>query len=233
MLALDPPLGQATRPRSAASWPRRTPGRCATATARRATSWSGMTVALSDGTVAQSGGKVIKNVAGYDLAKLFAGSYGTLGAILEVARAAAPARRERRGDAARSSRRPPPARRRGAGALPRRIELEWLDVRWEDGAGAVLARFGGAAAAAAADGRAPRSRAAARWSSDEPSWWGASARRSARTDGVVVRVSGVQSQLARVLEAAERARARVVGRAALGLSWVALAAARRRGAGCR
>ena len=33
----------------------------------------GMTVALSDGTVAKSGGKVIKNVAGYDLAKLFAG----------------------------------------------------------------------------------------------------------------------------------------------------------------
>src|SRR2546430_16810200 len=45
----------------------------------------GTTVALSDGTVARAGGKVIKNVAGYDLAKLFTGSYGTLGAILEVA----------------------------------------------------------------------------------------------------------------------------------------------------
>ena len=33
----------------------------------------GMTVALSDGTIARSGGKVIKNVAGYDLAKLFIG----------------------------------------------------------------------------------------------------------------------------------------------------------------
>src|SRR5258708_22182924 len=44
----------------------------------------GMTVALSDGTVAQSGGKVIKNVAGYDLAKLLAGSFGTLGLILSV-----------------------------------------------------------------------------------------------------------------------------------------------------
>src|SRR5215217_6871369 len=45
----------------------------------------GMTVILSDGTVAKSGGKVIKNVAGYDLAKLFTGSYGTLGLIATVA----------------------------------------------------------------------------------------------------------------------------------------------------
>ncbi|HUZ28152.1 MAG TPA: FAD-binding oxidoreductase, partial [Solirubrobacteraceae bacterium] len=44
----------------------------------------GMTVALSDGTIARSGGKVIKNVAGYDLAKLFCGSFGTLGLILAV-----------------------------------------------------------------------------------------------------------------------------------------------------
>ena len=45
----------------------------------------GMTIALADGTIARSGGKVIKNVAGYDLAKLFAGSFGTLGVIVEVA----------------------------------------------------------------------------------------------------------------------------------------------------
>jgi glycolate oxidase FAD binding subunit len=44
----------------------------------------GMTVALGDGTVARSGGKVIKNVAGCDLAKLFCGSFGTLGMILAV-----------------------------------------------------------------------------------------------------------------------------------------------------
>ena len=39
---------------------------------------------LSDGTVARAGGKVIKNVAGYDLGKLFAGAFGTLGLIAEV-----------------------------------------------------------------------------------------------------------------------------------------------------
>jgi glycolate oxidase FAD binding subunit len=44
----------------------------------------GITVVRADGTVASSGGKVVKNVAGYDLGKLFAGSYGTLGLIVEV-----------------------------------------------------------------------------------------------------------------------------------------------------
>ena len=44
----------------------------------------GVTVALPDGSIAKAGGKVIKNVAGYDLPKLYAGSFGTLGLILEV-----------------------------------------------------------------------------------------------------------------------------------------------------
>ena len=41
----------------------------------------GITVVLQDGTVAKAGGKVVKNVAGYDLSKLFTGSLGTLGVI--------------------------------------------------------------------------------------------------------------------------------------------------------
>jgi glycolate oxidase FAD binding subunit len=44
----------------------------------------GITVVRADGTVARSGGKVVKNVAGYDLGKLFAGSYGSLGLITEA-----------------------------------------------------------------------------------------------------------------------------------------------------
>jgi glycolate oxidase FAD binding subunit len=44
----------------------------------------GMTFVLADGTIAKTGGKVVKNVAGYDLAKLLAGSLGTLAVITEV-----------------------------------------------------------------------------------------------------------------------------------------------------
>ena len=44
----------------------------------------GMTIVLTDGTIARSGGKVVKNVAGYDIHKLLTGSYGTLGVIVEV-----------------------------------------------------------------------------------------------------------------------------------------------------
>ena len=45
----------------------------------------GVTVVLADGTVASSGGKVVKNVAGYDLGKLFCGSRGRLGLVARVA----------------------------------------------------------------------------------------------------------------------------------------------------
>jgi glycolate oxidase FAD binding subunit len=44
----------------------------------------GMTLVLADGTIARSGGKVVKNVAGYDLPKLLCGSFGTLALITEV-----------------------------------------------------------------------------------------------------------------------------------------------------
>ncbi len=44
----------------------------------------GMTIVLADGTVAHSGGKVVKNVAGYDLHKLMIGAFGTLGIITSV-----------------------------------------------------------------------------------------------------------------------------------------------------
>jgi FAD/FMN-containing dehydrogenase len=58
------------------------PLRCGFGTAR---DWLiGLRVALADGTIIKSGGKVVKNVAGYDLAKLFIGGGGSLGVIVEA-----------------------------------------------------------------------------------------------------------------------------------------------------
>jgi len=44
----------------------------------------GMAIVLADGRLIHSGGKVVKNVAGYDLMKLFIGDRGTLGIVVEV-----------------------------------------------------------------------------------------------------------------------------------------------------
>lgn len=44
----------------------------------------GIAFVRCDGQIAKAGGRVVKNVAGYDLMKLFTGSYGTLGILTEV-----------------------------------------------------------------------------------------------------------------------------------------------------
>ena len=54
----------------------------------------GIGVAGSDGTLTKAGGKVVKNVTGYDLNRLYTGSLGTLGVITEATFKLAPAPRE-------------------------------------------------------------------------------------------------------------------------------------------
>ncbi len=44
----------------------------------------GISFVRADGKIAKAGGRVVKNVAGYDMMKLFTGSYGTLGILTEV-----------------------------------------------------------------------------------------------------------------------------------------------------
>jgi glycolate oxidase FAD binding subunit len=58
------------------------PLRCAYGTPR---DWLiGVAVVAADGRITRAGGKVVKNVAGYDLCKLYAGSFGTLAVIAEA-----------------------------------------------------------------------------------------------------------------------------------------------------
>jgi glycolate oxidase FAD binding subunit len=180
----------------------------------------GMRVALADGTVAKSGGKVIKNVAGYDLAKLFVGSFGTLGAILEVSVRLHPLPPATASAVARSS--DPDALGRAAMALSHaHLEQLGLDVRWEDGEGAVLSRFGGAAAV-------PQAKAAVRLLGDaelvedDDALWEAQRDAQRSPGGLVVKVSALQTDLPELLRIARENGATLVGRAGLGLHWLRL-----------
>ena len=184
----------------------------------------GMTVALSDGTLARTGGKVIKNVAGYDLAKLFAGSFGTLGVILELALRLHPIP-PRTVTASGRAADPALLARAAAAVAHSPIEAQCLDVRWENGQGAVLVQLAGTEA------EAQGSEAAALLAEqgvdahavEDDGWiWDEQRAAQRSREGTVVRVSGTQSQLERQMRAADAVGARLVGRAAHGLSWLAL-----------
>lgn len=183
----------------------------------------GMTVALSDGTIARSGGKVIKNVAGYDIAKLFAGSFGTLGMILSVSVRLHPLPAttatalgagddpELLRDAARS-----------LAAAP--LELESLDMRWRAGRGQLLARSGGTQAARRTERVAQLMRRAGLAAVDvadrDHELWATQRAAQRSPDRAIVRVAGRPSALAAVIRATEQCGGRLVGRAALGSSYI-------------
>jgi glycolate oxidase FAD binding subunit len=179
----------------------------------------GITVVLSDGTVAKSGGKVIKNVAGYDLAKLFAGSLGTLGLIARVAVRLHPAPAA---TATVSGASDDPERLAAAAAALARLPLEadCLDVAWTEGSGRVLVRFGGATAEQLAQAAAERMDALDDVESADDDVW--ARQRAAQRGGLVVKVSGRPTDLPAVIRAAQEAGGTVASRAALGLSWISL-----------
>ncbi len=85
----------------------------------------GVTVVRPDGTVTKSGGKVVKNVAGYDLGKLYTGSCGTLGLITEAIFRLHPLPAAWRTSSPATPTRPPPRRR--SRRPPARI---WPRPRW-------------------------------------------------------------------------------------------------------
>jgi glycolate oxidase FAD binding subunit len=187
----------------------------------------GMTVILSDGTVAKSGGKVIKNVAGYDLAKLFAGSYGTLGLIASVSLRLHPLP-ERTATAAGASDDPERLASASAALAAHPLEADCLDVAWDGDAGRVLVRFGGAAASHQAEQTAERMRELGLEQpyaeEDDVELWNRERAAQRAAEGLVLKVSGRPTDLPAVIRAAREHRGSVVTRAALGLSWMALPA---------
>lgn len=104
----------------------------------------GATYVLADGAVGRTGGFVIKNVAGYDMAKLLCGSLGTLALVAEVVlrvhpRPAASATLQLDVDAATAAR---------IGVVLGGAPVEPVAVEWEgdgaaDGAGALWIRYSG------------------------------------------------------------------------------------------
>jgi glycolate oxidase FAD binding subunit len=185
----------------------------------------GITVALSDGTVAKAGSKVIKNVAGYDLGKVFAGSYGTLGLILDVTvrlhpKPAATATAVGAAD-------DPDALAKAAAtlaALP--LEADSLDAAWRDGSGRLLARFGGASAAdQAAVAAKPMQDAGlegVQTIEDDEDLWAALRAAQRSPAGASLKVSGRLTDLAPAIRATEAAGGALVSRAGHGLSWITL-----------
>lgn len=187
----------------------------------------GVALALSDGTLARAGGKVIKNVAGYDLGKLFAGSYGTLGMVVEVALRLHPRPAQTGTAVGRSD--DPAALAAGASAVAHApLEADCLDVAWEGGAGRVLVRFGGAepgARLAQASALLAGAGLDVAVDEDDAGLWAAQRAGQRSPDGTVVKVSALPVALPAVLAAAAAVDGSVVGRAGMGLSWVRLPAA--------
>jgi len=186
----------------------------------------GMRVALSDGTLAKSGGKVIKNVAGYDLAKLFAGSLGTLGAIVEVSVRLHPLQPASATAIGRAA---------GADELGRALitvsraplEHSGFDVRWTDRGGALLVRFAGVTPRPQAEFAERLLREAGLDTEiadeDEELWTEQRERqRAGGPEEAVLRVSALPTRLPDLIRATEDAGGSLVGRAVLGLSWLRL-----------
>lgn len=183
----------------------------------------GMTVVLSDGTLARSGSRVIKNVAGYDIAKLFAGSLGTLGLIVEVIVRLHPLPRRTVTVVGKSG---DPAAIHSAlfdlGHAP--LEIEAFDVAWAHGSGQVLARFGGVAP----EGQSGNARIlldkagldVTETDDDAAYWMDQRDAQRAPQGGMSVKLSALPSDFEKVVAATQRLGGSLVGRAGLGLYWL-------------
>ncbi len=191
----------------------------------------GITVVRADGVVTRSGGKVVKNVAGYDLGKLYTGSYGTLGLITEAAfrlhpmpAATAFVTLDCAGPAAAQSLL---AAAVGSPLGPAAAELD-RPARGAPLRAGILLEGDQDGVAERADRMRRLLGDGAEISAQPPPWWGLGAAASA--DGTVVRIAFWAGELTSVLAATDAAAAAagldpaVSGSAAAGVLYVAAAA---------
>jgi len=183
----------------------------------------GATVAVAGGEGAKIGGKVIKNVAGYDLGKLFAGSMGTVGLLLEVVLRIHPTPscvltvRARGRDASAIA---AAAERITASSL----EPEAIDLYWNNGEAELLVLVSGDAAEITAERvlhNVEGPEVSAEVVEGEELWQRQRERQRAAAPDTMVRVSATASRNHDVIRAASDLGAAAVGRAAHGVWWLA------------
>jgi glycolate oxidase FAD binding subunit len=162
----------------------------------------GATVVLHDGTVASSGGKVVKNVAGYDLGKLFCGSEGRLGRVVRLSLRLHPV------PEATATVVAPPDAAQALAVLRSTLVPSAVDVHWPD---RLALLFEGSERAVAAQVDAARELVGGKPEEDEV--WVEAAERQARATG---RLSFAPAALADVLAMEEQA----VVRVAAGVAYV-------------
>ena len=177
----------------------------------------GITAALPDGTLAMSGGRVVKNVAGYDLMKLFTGALGTLGVIVQAIFRLHPLPRESRSLSFKGT--PETLNQLMLAIQASKLTFTGLQLRAQPASAQLDVRFDGTAAgieaqikqvAQIAGATAPSEAAAGAWTSHQTIWEGAP---------LIAKFSVLPAQLAEVCASAERvAKAR-------SLSWTVVAQA--------
>jgi glycolate oxidase FAD binding subunit len=196
----------------------------------------GVKVVLADGTMAKAGGKVVKNVAGYDLSKLFTGSLGTLGVIAEANFRLHPIRESARTvfvEVEDYGQIPEVAQTLTHSSVSQFV-LDALEMRWEGNRGVIAALFEGIEPAVEAQSSAAteilRSYGEANvlGKEDGDEFWDSFARRPWATGDVALKIGAPPADLAAVLDsvigAAERAgvEARLSGHAGIGVTFAGL-----------